>query len=435
MPKVAKELGPLDVKRLAHPGGEGNATFAVGGVAGLMLQITPAGGKSWLLRTTVGDKRREIGLGPYPENGVAAARDRAREAKEKIRAGVDPVEERKAARAALAAAQQRGMTFASAVDRYLTAKLSEFKNPKHRQQWKNTLGTYATPHLGAMLVSEITVQDVLRVLEPIWLSKTETATRVRGRIEAVLAWATVAGHRIGDNPARWGGNLKEMLPAAPKVAKTSNQPALQLDDVARWMKALRDRDGTGSRALEFATLTAARSGEVRGATWDEIDVDGALWIIPGNRMKAGREHRIPLCREAVTLLKALPRHAGNALVFPAAKGGELSDMTLSATMKRLHEADADDGGPGFLDRVSKRPAVPHGLRSAFRDWAAERTSYPSEMAELALAHTIGNKVEAAYRRGDMMQKRREMMDAWADFVGGRTVTGKVLPLSASRARA
>ncbi len=428
MPKIAKEMGPLDVKRLAHPGGEGNATFAVGGVSGLMLQITPAGGKSWLLRTKVGEKRREIGLGSYPEIGVAAARDRAREAKEKIRSGIDPIEERKAARAALAAAQQRGMTFASAVDRYLAAKLTEFKNPKHRQQWENTLATYATPHIGAMLVSEIAVQDVLRVLEPIWSTKTETATRVRGRIEAVLAWATVKGHRSGDNPAKWEGNLKETLPKAAKVAKSDNHPAVQLGDVARWFSALRGRDGIGSRALEFTALTAARSGEVRGATWSEIDLDAGVWIVPGNRMKAGKEHRVALSGAAISLLKALPRFKGNDLVFPAARGGALSDMTLSATMKRIHDADVANGKQGFVDRVSRRPAVPHGLRSTFRDWAAERTSYPSEMAEIALAHTIGNKVEAAYRRGDMFEKRRNMARAWADFLAGKDTKGEVVPL-------
>lgn len=430
MPKIAEEFGALEVKRLAHPGGERPATFLVGGVAGLMLQITSAGGKSWLLRTKVGEKRREIGLGSYPEVGVAAARDRARAAKEQIRGGVDPVEARKAARAALAAAQQRGMTFSVAVDRYLAAKLSEFKNPKHQQQWKNTLATYATPHLGAMLVSEIAVQDVLRVLQPIWETKTETATRVRGRIEAVLAWATVNGHRAGDNPAKWEGNLKETLPKAAKVAKSDNHPAVQLNDAGRWFAALRKREGTGSRALELLALTAARSGEVRGATWDEIDLDAGVWIVPASRMKAGKEHRIALCSAATALLKALPRFAGNDLVFPAAKGGQLSDMTLSATMKRIHETEVEKGGQGFVDRVSKRPAVPHGLRSTFRDWAAERTSYPSEMAEIALAHTIGNKVEAAYRRGDMFEKRRNMARAWADFLAGKEAKGEVVPLRA-----
>lgn len=421
MPRVAKELSALDVKRLQHPGAGRNVVFAVGGVSGLMLQITPNGGRTWLLRVSVGGKRREIGLGGFPDVPLAQARDLAREAKDKIRRGIDPVEERKSARAALAAARRRGLTFADATDRYLAAKLDAFKNAKHRQQWQNTLQTYAMPELGPMLVDDIVVQDVLRVLDPIWTVKTETASRLRGRIESVLSWATVAGHRTGDNPARWAGNLKELLPAAAKVAKQSNQPALQIDDAPRWFAALRQRDGTGARALEFAALTASRSQEVRGATWDEIDHATALWIIPASRMKMDREHRVPLTPEAVALLEALPRQQGNPLVFPAPRGGELSDMTLSAAMKRLHKADVEAGGAGFLDRVSKRPAVPHGLRSTFRDWVAERTNYPGDMAEVALAHKVGNAVEASYRRGDMVEKRRAMMAAWEGYLTGKEV--------------
>lgn len=257
MPKVAKELSALDVKRLQHPGTGANATFAVGGVSGLLLQITPNGGRTWLLRVSVGGKRREIGLGGFPDVTLAQARERAREAKDKIRRGVDPVEERKTAKATLAETRRRGLTFAEATDRCLAAKLDAFKNAKHRQQWENTLQTYAMPEIGEMRVDEIAVQDVLRVLEPIWQSKTETASRLRGRIETVLSWATVAGHRSGDNPARWAGNLKELLPAAAKVAKKGNQPALQIDDAPRWFEAIRGRDGMGARALEFAALTAA----------------------------------------------------------------------------------------------------------------------------------------------------------------------------------
>ncbi|ARS70107.1 tyrosine-type recombinase/integrase [Sinorhizobium meliloti] len=433
MPKKAKELSPLEVKRLEHPGKGRNANFAVGGVSGLLLQVTPSGGRTWLLRVQVGAKRRELGLGGYPDVSLAMARDRAREAKDKIRRGVDPVEERKAAKAALAAAQRRGLTFKDAVDKCLAAKLDAFKNAKHRQQWENTLATYAIPEMGTMLVSEIATQDVLRVIEPIWRKKTETASRVRGRIEAVLSWATVAGHRTGDNPARWAGNLKELLPAAAKVAKGKNQPAIQLDDAARWFTDLRAREGMGSRALEFLALTACRSGEIRGATWDEIDLDKALWIVPAERMKMGREHRVPLQPDAVALLKALPRLEGNPLVFPAAKGGQISDMTLSATMKRIHEAETAKGGSGFIDRVSKRPAVPHGLRSTFRDWVSEHTTFPGEMAEVSLAHKVSNAVEAAYRRGDQIEKRRQMMQVWSDFLAGRKADGNVVQFTGAMA--
>lgn len=416
MPRVARELSALDVKRLQHPGRGRNATFPVGGVSGLALQITPNGGRSWLLRVQVGGKRREIGLGGYPDVTLAGARERAREAKDKIRNGIDPVEERRAMRAALATARARGLTFEEATDRYLAAKLDAFKNPKHRQQWRNTLDRYAMPHIGNMLVDDIAVQDVLRVLEPIWHSKTETASRLRGRVEAVLSWATVAGHRTGDNPARWSGNLKELLPAPSKISKEGNHPAIQIAEAPRWFAALRQREGIGSRALEFTALTAARSQEVRGARWDEIDLDAAIWIVPAERMKMDREHRVPLSAEAVALLKDLPRFADNPLVFPAPRGGEMSDMTLSATMKRLHAADLAAGGPGFFDRVNKRPAVPHGLRSTFRDWVAEKTHFPGDMAEVALAHRVGNAVEAAYRRGDMVEKRRAMMSAWGVYL-------------------
>ncbi|WP_188758617.1 tyrosine-type recombinase/integrase, partial [Allosediminivita pacifica] len=235
MPRAAKELSALEVKRLKYPGKGRKATFAVGGVSGLLLQITANGGRSWLLRIQVGEKRREIGLGGYPEVTLAAARERAREVKDQVRRGVDPVEDRKAARAGLVAAQRRGVSFAEAVDSYLGAKLDAFKNEKHQQQWRSTLNSYAIPELGKMLVQDITVQDVLRVLEPIWQTKTETASRLRGRIEAVLSWATVAGHRTGENPARWAGNLKELLPAPIKVAKSGNHPALQISDVHRWL--------------------------------------------------------------------------------------------------------------------------------------------------------------------------------------------------------
>lgn len=431
MPRVARELSALDVKRLQHPGKGTNVIFAVGGVAGLVLQVTPTNGRTWLLRVAIGGKRREIGLGGFPDVTLAQARERAREAKDKIRSGIDPVEERKAVRAALVAARRRGLTFAEATDRYLAAKLDAFKNAKHRDQWRNTLQTYAMPELGPMMVEAITVQDILRVLsqsvsksgDTLWQAKTETASRLRGRIEAVLSWATVAGHRSGDNPARWAGNLKELLPAAAKVAKKDNQPALQIDDAPRWFKALQAREGMGSRCLEFAALTVGRSQEVRGAAWDEIDMKVGLWVIPAARMKMDREHRVPLSPQAVKLLEALPRFQGNPLMFPAPRGGELSDMTLSATMKRLHEADIAQDGPGYVDRASKRPAVPHGLRSTFRDWVAERTEFPGDMAEVALAHKVGNAVEAAYRRGDMVEKRRGMMGEWGKYLT-RSETGE-----------
>ncbi len=421
MPRKAKELSALEIKRLKHPGTGRNVTFSVGGISGLLLQITPNGGRSWLLRVAIAGKRREIGLGGFPDVPLSQARDRARELKDQIRRGIDPVEERRRLLADLAIQRRRGMTFSDASDQCLAARLDGFQNSKHRQQWKNTLQTYAMPVLGKLLVDEITVQDVLQVLEPIWRTKTTTASRVRGRIETVLAWATVAGHRDGDNPARWAGNLKELLPPATKIAVQGHHPALQIDDAPRWFSALRKRKGVGARAVEFAAITAARSKEIRGARWEEVDLVNGIWTIPASRMKMDREHRVPLSRDAVTLLEALPRFHDNSLVFPSSRGGEMSDMTLSATMKRMHETDIGNGGSGFLDRVSKRPAVPHGLRSTFRDWVAERTHFAGDMAEIALAHKLANAVEASYRRGDMIEKRRRMMASWAEFLSGDAI--------------
>lgn len=426
MPKIAQELGPLDVKRLEHGGGKSNTMVAVGGVNGLYLQLTPNGGKTWVLRMLVGSRRRDIGLGGFPTVTLAQARDKAREARDKVERGVDPVEERKAAKVKLIEARRKGMQFSEAVDKALAAKLDAFRNKKHRAQWRSTLDNYALPEIGALPVGQIDTAAVLRCLQPIWATKTETATRLWGRIEAVLSWATVAGHRTGDNPARWAGNLKELLPAASKVAKESNHPALQLDDATAWLADLRTRHGFPARALEFLSLTAARSGEVRGARWDEINLERALWIVPAHRMKMQREHRVPLTAKAVALLKALPKLDGNPLVFPGVRGGQLSDMALSMLMKRQHTAAVAAGGKGYMDRVSKRPAVPHGLRSSFRDWVAERTQYPGDMAEVALAHRISSAVEAAYRRGDMIEKRRRMMADWADFLGGESFAENVV---------
>ncbi|MEQ9039413.1 MAG: integrase arm-type DNA-binding domain-containing protein [Silicimonas sp.] len=414
MPRVAKELSALEVKRLAHSGRNSlPELFAVGGVAGLLMQITPSGSKSWMLRTTIGGKRRKMGLGSYPTVSLAQARERAREASDAIWHGKDPIEERRAEAVARAAEEARSLSFADAVDRCLEAKLSEFRNEKHRKQWRSTLETYACPVIGSKPVSMIDVHDVRRVLDPIWQTKTETASRLRGRIETVLAWATVAGHRDGDNPARWRRNLDAVLPKPAKVAKKGHWPALQLQDAADWFGDLSARNGTSARALEFLALTAARSGEVRGATWSEIDLDARLWTIPAGRMKAGKMHRVPLTERAIVLLEALPRFEGSEFVFPAPRGGQLSDMALQAVMRRVHEKRSPGG---YVDPRSGRPAVVHGLRSTFRDWAAERTEYPSDMAEIALAHTVGSEVERAYRRGDMIEKRREMMAAWERFL-------------------
>lgn len=426
MPKVARELSPLEVKRLQHPGNGRNVTFAVGGVSGLLLQITPTGGRSWVLRIKVGGRRRNIGLGGYPDVTLAQARERAREAKGKVWQGVDPVEERKAIRAALVAAARRGLTFADALDRYATEKVKEFRNEKYRDQWRATVESYAVPELGNLLVADIALQDVLRVLQPIWESKTETASKLRQRIERILDYATVQGHREGPNPARWKGNLDMVLAAPSKVSGGANYPALQLDDVSRWWQALQGRDGMGAAALRFQALTATRTGAIRFATWSEIDLQAKTWTIqPGRKSSKiapnDRPKRIPLTDEMVALLEALPRFEGNDLVFPAPRGGALSDATLGKVMRSIHEADVKAGGKGYVDAATGEQAVPHGLRSTFRTWVAERTRFDGDMAEIALFHKVGSKVQQAYDRSDQVEKRRGMMAAWGRFLQGAQV--------------
>lgn len=415
MPTRAKELKALQVKNLKEPG-----RHAVGGTPpGLSLNITDSGARSWILRVTVQGKRRHIGLGSYPEVPLGEARELALQMKQKIRAGIDPVDERHAERAAHAAEQRHQTTFKEAFERYYEEKVKgELKNEKHIKQWQSTVTTYVFPVFGDKAVSSITVEDVLSALRPIWSTKNETASRVRQRIEAVLDWSSVMELREGENPARWKGNLQQLLPSPNKVQKENRYPAVALDEITTWFRLLSARDGIAARALAFLTLTAARSGEVRGAQWDEIDLKSSVWTVPAERMKAGREHRVPLSEAAVDLLSSTPRMQGCAYVFPSPKNGQMSDMTISAVMRRIQAAEEKEGRLGFLDPRSRRPAVPHGLRSSFRDWAAEKTDYSRDMAEIALAHSIGSDVERAYRRGDMIEKRREMMEGWARFVCG-----------------
>jgi len=328
---------------------------------------------------------------------LAEARERARSIRTQIRDGVDPVADRRARRAAQRA-KVNAVTFEQAAREWHQSKQSEYRNPKHAAQVLSTIETYAVPVIGIMPVVQIGLKEVLAVLQPIWADKTETACRLRGRIESVLAWATVSGHRTGDNPARWKGNLDAVLAQPGKIARVKHHAALPIEQLPTFFARLRQQSGMAARALEFVILTAARSGEVRGAKWMELDSDAGVWTVPAERMKAGREHRVPLCSQARDLLERLPKFEGSDFVFSAPRGGMLSDMSISAVMRRM---DAE--------------AVPHGFRSTFRDWAAEHTEYAGEIAEMALAHTISNKVEAAYRRGDLLAKRRQMMNDWAEY--------------------
>lgn len=400
-----KALTAAQVRTVQEPG-----KYHDGGGLGLFLRVDPNGARFWVQRVTIRGKRCELGLGSPPLVPLAEARETATANKRLVRAGGDPLAEKRKARDVL--------TFGQAVEKYLEHKLAEFRNDKHRKQWRATLDTYAAPVLGAKPVAEIEMRDVLRVVQPIWSEKTETASRLRGRIEAVLSWATVAGHRSGDNPARWSGNLSEMLAKPGKVAKATNHAALALADAPRWWSDLAKREGMAARALQFLTLTAARSGEVRGMTWAEVDLEAGLWIVPASRMKAGREHRVPLTREAVALLLALPRMEGSPYVFFATQSGMLSDMSLSAVMRRMQEAETKAGRSGYLDLRSGRPAVPHGMRSTFRDWAAEQ-GIERDLAEMALAHNVGSEVERAYRRSDMLERRRSVAERWGSFLARR----------------
>ncbi len=410
MARKAKELGALEVGRLNSPG-----LHAVGGVAGLALQVTGKGARSWILRVLIGGKRRDMGLGGYPDVTLAGAKEAARAARLKIKEGTDPIKDAKAKRSALYAARATAMTFSEAAKAYIAVKESEWSNAKHGDQWRNTLATYAEPVIGNIFVRDIDQSHVLRVLEPIWLDKTETAKRVQGRIENILDWATASKFRQGDNPARWRGHLDMLLAKPGKIKNIEHHPALAMDDLGAFMVELRKQEGMGARALEFAILTAARSGEVRGATWSEIDLEDATWTIPADRMKMKREHRAALNAEAVTLLESLPRTGD--LVFPNSKGDKLSDMTLTAVLRRMNRSDI----------------TAHGFRSTFRDWCSERTNYPRDVAEMALAHAIGDKVEAAYRRGDLFDKRRRMMKEWGKFSGKVQTAGTVTSIKGKTA--
>jgi hypothetical protein len=403
MPKIAPELSPIEVRRLMNKPG----LHAVGGVASLYLHVTvnPTTGafrRSWILRALIGAKRVDLGLGSYPTVTLGIARDRAREARELIRQGIDPREERRKARATLIAQQAAAMTFREAARKVTAIKVTEFKNAKHAAQWASTIETYANPVIASLPVGDVALEHVVSILEPIWLTKTETAKRLRGRIEAVLAWATVSGHRSGDNPARWKGNLDAVLPKPGKIVKVKHFEAVPIDNVGAFMRGLRQRDGMAARAVEFQILTATWSGAIRFARWQEIDLERKEWAIPGDRLlKRGeiKQFRVPLSDDAMAVLRGVDQGEDDDLVFPAPRGGTLSDMSLSAVMRRM----------GLTATV-------HGTaRSTFKDWATERTNYDNIVSEAALAHVNGCKVEQSYRRGDLFEKRRKLMTAWAKF--------------------
>jgi integrase len=421
MPRQAREASAIALSKLTTPG----LHFA-GGTPGLALQVSPSGARSWILRAMVAGKRREMGLGRYPDVTLAQARERARQARDIIRSGKDPIDEQRVARSALQASRATAVTFEQASRSYIDAHEAGWRNSKHAQQWRNTLATYAHPRIGSMLVRDISVPQVLSILEPIWHDKTETASRVRNRIELVLSWAAARGLRDGPNPARWRGHLDAILPKRARIAPVKHHRAVPVAEVGAFVRQLRTMESIAARALDFLILTNVRSRNVRSVTWDEIDLRARVWTIPGDsdpkgsshrqRMKAGREHRVPLSEQAIKLLKSLPRVEGTTLVFPSPTGRVMSDMALSAVMRRM-----------------AAKGVPHGFRSAFRDWAGELTSHPREVIESAMAHQIGDAAERAYARGDLFEKRRLLMSDWAAFLARDKRQSNVVPMARRRA--
>lgn len=390
--------------------------YADGG--GLYFRVSEFNTRSWAFRYTRAGKTREMGLGAYPDIPLKDAREHALEARKLLRGDIDPIEQKRAARSAMIAAVQSTLTFDQCATAYIAAHRTGWKNAKHADQWANTINTYASPIIGAVSMNLIDTATLMRILEPIWKEKTETASRLRGRIESVLDWATVRGYRKGDNPARWKGHLDKLLAAPSKVAKVEHHAALDHQKIGAFMAELRQQAGMGAKALEFAIITAARSGEVRGATWAEVDMDNALWIIPAERMKAEKEQRIPLSDAALKLLQNLPRIDDCDLLFPNTKGGELSDMTLTAVLRRMNAG-----------------VTAHGFRSTFRDWAGETTAYPREVIEHALAHQLKDKAEAAYARGTLFDKRRRLMADWSKYCGTVATAASVTPINSARGAA
>ena len=382
---------------------------------GLNIHVRKSGSKNWSQKLRINGKQIELGLGSYPTVSLTEARSLAAKNKALSAQGINPKTHKEKPTII--------PTFAEIADTVLEIKNAELTNEKHKAQWRSTLEQYAYPTIGSLPVNQITVDHIHSLLDAIWLQKTETASRLRGRIQVVLNYAIVKKMMPAPNPATWDGNLSALLPSKSKTTKPKQQPALQLKDAQRWWKELKLRDGNGARALIFLTLAASRSGEVRGMTWEEVDLFSqkeaeqrgfvGIWTIPAVRMKANREHRIPITEDMYALINGTKTHKG--LVFCSNKNTEISNMTLSSTMKRMHFSDQ----LGFVDAKSQRPAVPHGLRSTFRTWAAEN-KHSREAAELQLAHKFGNNVEHAYYRTDIIDERAQLLMKWHAFLEGKS---------------
>ena len=393
----AGKLSALKIRQSRKPGYYGDG-------GGLWLQISAGGTKSWVFRFTLRGRSREMGLGGLSAVSLSRAREAASGCRSLVHDGIDPIENRRDVIAKTTLDAAKTMTFDDCAMRYIAAHEAGWKNKKHAAQWHSTLQRYVSPVMGHFSVQSVDVGLVMKVLEPIWTTKTETASRVRGRIEAVIDWATARGYRTGDNPARWRGHIENLLPHRSKVQKVKHHAALPYREIADFMSILRKLDGTVKDALEFVILTATRTEETIGAMWNEVDIGTKVWIIPGRRTKTGAEHRVPLSSSVVTLLKRLDRSEGSEFVFPGAKENRpLSNMAMLALCKRMWP----------------RHITVHGFRSTFRDWASEQANFPNEVAEMAIGHAVSDKVEAAYRRGDLFEKRKQLMHEWDCYCGRR----------------
>jgi integrase len=405
MPRVVHRLTAIKVTNIKAKG-----LYPDGG--GLYLRATSTGTKSWIFRFTHGGITHDMGLGPFPSISLARARELAAEAGRQRLEGHDPIKAREAQRAAARRAEAGTATFRHCAEQFIASREPGWRNPKHAKLWRSTLYTYAYPILGELSVAAVDTTLIMRVLEPIWSNKPQTASRVRNRMEVVLDWAKVRGFRDGENAARWRGHLDHLLPATSKVRRVRHHPALPYAEIPAFMEALRSRCGIAPRALEFVILTAARTCEVLRAAWCEIDFGARMWVIPGDRMKGGKEHRVPLCDRAVAILKEMEEVRQNELLFPGFKQGRpLGPMSLRRVLHDLR--------PGITT---------HGFRSAFKDWVSEMTSLPDHLSEAALAHASADKVRTAYARSDLFEKRRRLMEQWAAFCGRSPATAEIVSL-------
>jgi integrase len=420
MPKIVKPLSAIQVKRLEKTG-----FHAIGTISGLGLSITKEGTKSWVLRVSYGGVRRKMGLGGYPSVSLAQAINKSRQLKADIENGTDPIQAKKTIKSNLISDRAKSKTFEECSKMFLATRT--FNNVKHGKQWESTLKTYVYPHIGSMLVGEIGVANIKSVLDPIWKSKTETASRVQGRIKSIIDYAIVSGYREKANPAIWDGFLDSIYQSPKKLKNVEHMDSLPYAKLHEFLLALRKHNSMSAKALEFLILTSVRSDSVRSATWKQIDLEAKIWTVPKVFTKTKkRDHTVPLSTKAIALLKNMPTFIGTDLIFPSASLKKMSDNTISKLMRDMYK-----------DKEFKDKAVPHGFRSTFRVWCLERTTYSTELAELSLMHEVGDAVYKAYQRSDGLERRRDIMQDWADFMNkpyvAASTNGKnVVPLKKAK---